>query len=102
MWRKTCDGGWKQTAGCGPNPEPQNDQACDWEIPSFASGYCQCSVGHVEGGKAWHNWGCAQTKGGSCNDICAQNKKDNWGKELVVRYSSGLHSSGAFATDANG
>ena len=98
----TCDGGWRQTAGCGPNPEPSNNKDCAYEIPSFASGYCQCSMGHVEGGKAWKNWGCTVQKGGSCNDVCMQIKKDNWGKEVILRYSSGLQSKGKFETDANG
>jgi hypothetical protein len=38
-------------------------------------------------GKDWPNNGCNVNKGGNCDELCASNevKKDNWGKELIIK-----------------
>jgi hypothetical protein len=56
---------WRQTGRCaadGPR-EPQNDKACDVNIDSAWSGFCQCSTGTV-------GVGCGHTKE-SCARVCA-------------------------------
>jgi hypothetical protein len=39
--------GWRQTANCDPYGarEPANDKACTYEVPSIASGFCDCGGG---------------------------------------------------------
>lgn len=95
--------GWKQTANCGTGPDSANDKPCDAPLPGFASGYCQCSMGRTVG-KDWSNNGCNVDKGGNCDQLCASSevKKDFWGKELIMKYKSGLRTNGVFYTDANG
>ena len=55
-------------------------------------------------GKDWPNNGCGMQKGGDCDALCASDavKADNWGKELIMKYSTGLKTKGVFHTDANG
>jgi hypothetical protein len=100
--------GWEQTANCGTTVQPALAKPCSFEPPGFASGFCQCSMGRRvgSGGAAPFNWpnnGCNVDKGGNCSEICARPPpQDNWGKELVMRYSSDLANNGTFYTDANG
>ena len=97
--------GWKQTAGCGPTLEPANNHDCNYVVPDGFSGFCQCSMGRRVGGSDWSNWGCGAPKDGlDCSQICENDLRgpDNWGKEVVVKYSTNLNSGGVFYTDSNG
>jgi hypothetical protein len=101
--------GWEQTANCGTTVQPSMAQPCGWQVPVFASGFCQCSMGRRVGSGAadpafkWPSNGCNVPKHGDCNKICAEPPPaDDWGKELIIKYSTGLKNKGVFETDANG
>merc|ERR1712224_830194 len=61
---------WRQTGGCDPNGprEPHFDKPCDADIPSDASGYCQCFGGIKKMMK-----GCAKGGFGNCDVACRSN-----------------------------
>ena len=62
---------WRQTGRCDPNGprEPHFDKPCDADIPSDASGYCQCSGGIKQMMK-----GCSKGEFGNCNVACKRGK----------------------------
>jgi len=97
--------GWKQTAGCGSGLEPSNNHDCNYVVPDGISGFCQCSMGRRVGGSDWSNWGCGVAKDGlTCTQLCKNELggADNWGKEVIMKYSTNLESDGVFYTDSNG
>jgi hypothetical protein len=53
---------WRQTGQCAANGprEPQNDKACDVNINSGWSGFCECSTGNVGVGCGHSTPTCAQ------------------------------------------
>lgn len=58
--------GWRQTGGCSAtgDREPSNDKACDADIESGWSGFCEC-VGGVVGADCNH-------PANNCNNVCRQ------------------------------
>jgi alpha-mannosidase len=96
--------GWMQTQNCdshGPL-DPTNNKPCTAALSSNGeSGYCQCAHGIKVYGS-----GCGAPTGmKTCNEACNQpipQSPPDIGKELVVKFSSGIASKGVFYTDSNG
>ena len=93
-----------QTQNCdshGPS-DPSNNKPCNATLSSGGeSGYCQCAKGVKVYGT-----GCGGPSGyKDCTDACnapVPQFPPNIGKEVVMKFASGLASKGAFYTDSNG
>ena len=63
---------WRQTGGCDPNGpwEHQFDKPCDVDIPSGASGYCQCKINGLHITNQMMKNCYTKPKFRNCNEAC--------------------------------
>eukprot|EP00040_Diaphanoeca_grandis_P000572 m.15796 g.15796 ORF g.15796 m.15796 type:complete len:1168 (-) comp10754_c0_seq1:58-3561(-) len=96
--------GWMNTDNCDPHGprDPGNDQSCSAVLASNGnSGYCQCA----HNVKVYGN-GCGGPRGvKTCEEACNKPVPQfayQKGKEVVLKFNSGLASDKTFYTDSNG
>ena len=96
--------GWKNTDNCDPHGprNPSADAGCNSTIGTAGdSGYCLCA-----GGVKVYGDGCGHPAGyDTCTKACAA-PVPQWtlpeGREVVLKFNSGLNSNKVFHTDSNG
>ena len=96
--------GWVQTTKCNAHgtvdPKHPKVTNCSAPIPQKSSGYCACA----DGVKVFSN-GCNGSPTATCEAACdmpVPKPQPMEGRELVLKFTSGLKSSGTFYTDSNG
>jgi len=96
--------GWKQTKKCNAHgaPDPQHNENCSFPLKKVGmSGYCECGHGVQVFGD-----GCGGPAGfKTCEDACnapIPQYSEMQGREVVLKFSTGIESASTFYTDSNG